>query len=98
MSENDTAQDYASGEVGRFGFDGIGSDDPNALEDWLREQSYQVTGDMEPPVDVYVDEGFVGAFRLPRGHQDGPRIQQASPSGTISTGAIMDRRSHEDDL
>ncbi len=98
MSENDTAQDYASGEVGRFGFDGIGSDDPNALEDWLREQSYQVTGNLEAPVDLYVDEGFVGPFRRPRGHQHGSRIQQASPSVTISTGAIMDQRSHEDDL
>ena len=44
LSENDTAQDNASGEMGRYGFDVIGSDDPNALIDWLRGQSYQVAG------------------------------------------------------
>ncbi len=44
LSENDTAQDNASGEMGHYGFDAIGSDDANALIDWLRGQSYQVAG------------------------------------------------------
>ena len=59
MAESDGVQTFASGEVGPYGFDVIGSDDPNALINWLREHNYQVTSDMEPLIDVYVDEGFV---------------------------------------
>lgn len=56
---------FASGEVGPFGFDVIGSDDPDALIEWLRDNNYQVTPDMEPLIDVYVDQdmAFV-AMRL----------------------------------
>ena len=50
---------FSGGEVGPYGFDVIGSDDPNALINWLREHNYQVTSDMEPLINVYVDEGFV---------------------------------------
>ena len=46
----------ASGEVGPFGFDVIGSADPNALIDWLRDNDYQVTPEMEPLIDIYVDQ------------------------------------------
>jgi hypothetical protein len=49
---------FASGEVGPFGFDVIGSDDPTALIMWLRDNSYQVTEQMEPLIMVYVNEGF----------------------------------------
>jgi len=49
---------FASGEVGPFSFDVIGSDDPRALIDWLRDNNYRVTPDMEPLINVYVEEGF----------------------------------------
>lgn len=50
---------FASGEVGPYGFDVVGSEDPDALVTWLRENSYRVTEAMEPLIDVYVEEGFV---------------------------------------
>ncbi len=46
---------FASGEVGPFGFDVIGSEDPDALINWLRDSNYQVTPEMEPLIDIYVD-------------------------------------------
>lgn len=49
----------ASGEVGPYGFDVVRSDDPDALVGWLREYNYRVTAEMEPFIDLYVDEGFV---------------------------------------
>ncbi len=49
---------YASGEVGPYGFDVIGSEDPLALIRWLRQNGYRVTEEMEPLIDVYVEEGF----------------------------------------
>ena len=36
-------QVFASGEVGPYGFDVVGSEDPDALVTWLRENSYLVT-------------------------------------------------------
>ncbi len=56
---------FASGEVGPFGFDVVGSEDPNALIDWLRDSNYQVTEPMVPLIDHYVDQqmAFV-AMRL----------------------------------
>lgn len=52
-------QIFATGEVGPYGFDVIGSEDPNALISWLRENNYRVTEEMEPLINVYVDEHFV---------------------------------------
>ncbi len=49
---------FASGEVGPFGFDVIGSSDPNALIDWLRDNNYRVEPPMEPLINVYVEEQF----------------------------------------
>ncbi|MFT7599462.1 MAG: hypothetical protein ACI8TP_002395 [Acidimicrobiales bacterium] len=49
---------FASGEVGPFGFDVIGSSDPNALIDWLVENGYRVEPEMEPLINVYVDDQF----------------------------------------
>lgn len=49
---------FASGEVGPYGFDVIGSEDPEALIHWLRDNDYRVTEEMEPLTMVYVDEGF----------------------------------------
>lgn len=49
---------FASGEVGPFGFDVIGSSDPNALINWLRENKYRVEEPMEPLINVYVEEEF----------------------------------------
>ena len=37
MAESDGVQTFASGEVGPYGFDVIGSDDPNALINLLRQ-------------------------------------------------------------
>jgi len=49
---------FASGEVGPFGFDVIGSEDPTALIRWLRDNNYRVEEPMEPLINVYVEEGF----------------------------------------
>lgn len=49
---------FASGEVGPFGFDVIGSEDPAALINWLRDNNYRVEPPMEPLINVYVEEGF----------------------------------------
>ncbi len=66
---------FASGEVGPFGFDVVGSEDPDALVQWLRDNRYQVTADMEPLIDIYVDQemAFV-AMRLLDG-QDSDSIE-----------------------
>ena len=47
---------YSTGEVGPFGFDVIGSDDPQALISWLKENGYRIEPAMEPLVHVYVQE------------------------------------------
>lgn len=49
---------FASGEVGPFSYDVIGSEDPTALISWLRDNEYRVTQEMEPLIDVYVAESF----------------------------------------
>jgi len=49
---------FASGAVGPYGFDVIGSEDPEAVVNWLRDNGYQVTVEMEPLIDVYVTEKF----------------------------------------
>ncbi len=50
---------FATGEVGPYGFDVVGSEDPEALVNWLRSHDYLVTPEMEPLINLYVDEGFV---------------------------------------
>ena len=50
---------FASGEVGPYAFDVIGSEDPDALIIWLRDHGYLVTEAMEPLINVYVEEQFV---------------------------------------
>lgn len=54
----ETVEVFASGEVGPYAFDVVGSEDPDALITWLRDNSYRVTEPMEPLIDVYVEEGF----------------------------------------
>ena len=49
---------FASGEVGPFGFDVIGSSNPLALITWLRDNNYRVEPPMEPLINVYVEEEF----------------------------------------
>ncbi|MFZ0544444.1 MAG: DUF2330 domain-containing protein [Candidatus Promineifilaceae bacterium] len=49
---------FATGEVGPFGFDVIGSDDPTALINWLRDNNYRVEEQMEPLINLYVEENF----------------------------------------
>lgn len=49
---------YSSGEVGPYGFDVIGSEDQNALVSWLKEHNYRVTPEMEPLINVYIQEKF----------------------------------------
>ena len=55
----DAVEVFASGEVGPYGFDVVGSEDPDDLVIWLRENNYRVTEAMEPLIDLYVEEGFV---------------------------------------
>ncbi|MCL4867860.1 MAG: DUF2330 domain-containing protein [Anaerolineae bacterium] len=62
---------FATGEVGPFGFDVIGSEDPAALITWLRTNNYRVEEQMEPLINVYVEEKFVFlAMRLLPGTTD----------------------------
>ncbi len=49
---------FASGKVGPYAFDVIGTDDPTELIRWLRDNDYLVTEPMEPLIDAYVVEGF----------------------------------------
>ncbi|MFQ6030528.1 MAG: DUF2330 domain-containing protein, partial [Dehalococcoidia bacterium] len=74
---------HATGEVGPYGFDVISSEDPDALVNWLREHDYRVTPDMEPLIDVYVEEEFAFlAMRLlpDQGAQDVQPIKITYPS------------------
>ena len=57
-AESDSVEVFASGEVGPFGFDVIGSSDPTALIGWLQDHDYRVEPSMEPLIDVYVEEQF----------------------------------------
>jgi hypothetical protein len=47
---------FDQGSVGPFNYAVIGSEDPQALVNWLRENKYQITPAMEPFIDVYVKE------------------------------------------
>lgn len=83
VEEGEAVEVFAEGEVGPFGFVVIGSEDPDALIDWLRENNYRVTAPMEPLIDVYVEEGFVFVAMqlLPgEGAQDIEPIQITYPS------------------
>ena len=74
---------FASGEVGPFGFDVIGSEDPTALINWLRDNNYRVEPPMEPLINVYVEEQFVflAMKLLPnQGVQDIQPIQVTYPA------------------
>lgn len=80
---SDEVQVFASGSVGPYGFDIIGSSDPDALITWLREHNYRVTAGMEPLINLYVAEQFVFlAMRLlpEQGVQDIQPIQVTYPS------------------
>ena len=52
---------FASGEAGPYAFDVVGTEtgNANALIDWLNENNYRITPDMEPLVFVYVEEGML---------------------------------------
>jgi hypothetical protein len=52
---------YSSGEAGPYAYDVVGTETGNstALVDWLNENSYRITPEMEPLVQVYVEEGMV---------------------------------------
>ena len=74
---------FATGEVGPYAFDVVGSEDPNALIEWLRDHDYQVTEAMESLIDVYVQEGavFLAMQLLPeQGAQDVQPIKITYPS------------------
>ncbi len=74
---------FASGEVGPYGFDVVGSEDPDALVTWLRDNSYRVTAEMEPLIDLYVDEEFVFLamkLRPDKGAQDVEPVKVTYPS------------------
>lgn len=58
VEEQSAVNVFASGEVGPYGFDVIGSDDQNALVSWLKEHNYVVTAEMEPLINVYIQEKF----------------------------------------
>ncbi len=49
---------YGSGSVGPYAFDIIGSDDPGVLFDWLGDNGYPVTPEIEPLIGVYIEGGM----------------------------------------
>ena len=74
---------FASGEVGPYGFDVVGSADPDALVSWLRDNSYRVTEAMEPLIELYVEEQFVFLamkLRPDQGAQDVEPVKVTYPS------------------
>lgn len=84
LSESDSGVEvFATGEVGPYSFDVIGSEDPTALIKWLRDHQYMVTEAMEPLINVYVQEQFAFlAMRLlpDEGVQDIQPIKLTYPS------------------
>ncbi len=52
----DSVEIFTCCEVGPYGFDVIGLEDPDALITWLRDSDYGVTADMVPLPIVYVQE------------------------------------------
>ncbi len=50
---------FSSGEVGPYGYDVVGSEDPDALIAWLRENGYRIEESMFPLVHVYVEENML---------------------------------------
>ena len=76
MEDEAGVEVFASGEVGPFGFDVIGSEDSNAVVNWLLDRNYRVDPPMEPLIDVYVEEQFAFiAMRL----LDGETSDSISP-------------------
>ncbi len=74
---------FAEGDVGPYEFVVIGSDDPDELVNWLRDNEYRVEDPMIPLIDVYVEEDFAFlAMRLQPefGVQDIQPIQITYPS------------------
>ncbi len=57
--EDSGVEVFATGAVGPYGFDVVGSDDPDAMIFWLRDNEYRVTEEMEPLINVYVEEKMV---------------------------------------
>ena len=83
VAEDAKVVTFATGEVGPYAFDVVGSEDPDALIDWLRDHDYQVTEAMEPLIDVYVQEGavFLAMQLLPeQGAQDVQPVKITYPS------------------
>jgi hypothetical protein len=57
--EEGGVQVLASGTAGPYGYDVVRTEsDPQALVKWLRDNKYNVTVQMEPLIDVYVNEGL----------------------------------------
>lgn len=50
---------FDQGSVGPFNYAVVGSEDPKAMVNWLRDNKYQITPPMEPLIDVYVKEKMV---------------------------------------
>lgn len=50
---------FKQGSVGPYDYAVVGSEDPNELVSWLRDNGYQITEAMVPLVDVYVQEKMV---------------------------------------
>ncbi|WP_420644625.1 DUF2330 domain-containing protein [Candidatus Leptofilum sp.] len=74
---------FSEGEVGPYQFVVVGSEDPDALVNWLRDNQYVVEDPMIPLINVYVEEDFVFmAMRLQPefGVQDIQPIKVTYPS------------------
>ena len=88
VQESAAAEDvtvFASGEAGPYAYDVVGTEtgNANALIDWLNENEYLITPEMEPLVFVYVREEMVFlAMKLQpdQGVQDIQPVKMTYPS------------------
>jgi hypothetical protein len=58
-SASESTTVHASGEVGPFGYHVVSSPNHQDLVQWLRENGYRVTPEMEPLVKMYTDDGLI---------------------------------------
>ena len=85
MDSSKSVTVYDTGEVGPYSFDIIGSENPDELITWLRDNKYQVTEPMEPLIEAYVQEefAFLAMRLLPQsGAEDVDPIRLTYPSTT----------------
>jgi hypothetical protein len=63
---------YQQGQVGPYDFSVIGGEDAGELSEWLRQNGYRITPQMEPLIKIYTDERMLFlAMKLQGGKEAG---------------------------